>query len=246
MMNPSKLVFSLALATAGMLGAPTLANAASFTTLPGFTDLDFEQMRTEGEFTELFVAETRIGNNRFDGDRELGINTGTGTPVHQGQDQRIWTSGDEVDFILEYTGSLVNYTVGGRLLTSDDFSGPVTDIFLRTRATSNSEMSFTNLLLDGMAIDDLVSSTLGTSDSKDVDYIQISDLSTPFTLTGTYTKTWTSSRAPRNSHLASQIKVGTTPPDIDTNPNENKIPEPSMVLALTVGAGALGLMKRKN
>lgn len=234
-MKTRQLLFSLALATMGTFSVPTLANAASFTPLPGFTDTDFNQLRADGEFTELFVAESRIGNNRFNGDRELGINTATGFPVAQGQ--RVWNNGEEVDFILEYTGSAVNYTVGDRLLSSTNFSGPVTDIFMRTRATSDSEMTLTNLFLDGMPIDDLVSSTLGLPDPNDIDYLHIFDISTPFTLTGTSIMTWTDASNPlRGSHLAYQIKVGTTP----------SVPEPSMVLALTFGAGALGLMKRKS
>lgn len=238
-MKLSQLLLSATLASLGAISFfTTQSYAASFKTLDGFTDGDFGQLINEGDFTELFVAESRIGNNQGNGDRELGINTKTGSPVAQGQ--RKWNSGEPVDFTLEYTGSVVNYTVGGQLLSSTAFSGPVTDIFLRTRTTDDASMSLTNLVLDGMAIDDLVSSTLGTSDNSDVDYLQISDLSGPFTLAGKSIMTWTEDTDTlRGSHLAYQIKVGTTP-------ETTSVPEPSAILALSLGAGAFGMMKQKR
>lgn len=227
------LSFISMLATLGVLMGAANANAASFRLLNGFTDTDFQTQIANGDFTELFVAESRMGNNQTNGDRELGINTATGTPVAQGQ--RVWSSGQAVNFVLEYTGSVVNYTVGGQLLSSTAFSGPVTDIFLRTRAAANSSLSLTNLVFNGQAFSDLGSA--GAGGNSDVDYLQISKLSAPFTLTGTSTMTWTGA-APRSSQMAYQIKVGTSP--------NASVPEPGTVLALTVGAGAFSVIKRKR
>lgn len=238
-MKLSQLLLSATLASLGAISLLTPQSyAASFKTLDGFTDSDFGQLINDGDFTELFVAESRIGNNQVSGDRELGINTKTGSPVAQGQ--RKWNNGEAVDFTLEYTGNVVNYTVGGQLLSSTAFSGPVTDIFLRTRTTDDASMSLTDLVLDGMAIDDLVSSTLGTGDNSDVDYLQIGDLSGPFTLAGKSMMTWTEDTDKLNgSQLAYQIKVGTTP-------ETTTVPEPSAILALSLGAGVFGMMKQKR
>ncbi len=229
---------SLGLATVAIAAFSTSAQAISFTPL-SIADTEFNALRADGSFTELFVAESRIGNNGTggNGEREFGINTDTGLPVAAGH--RNWGdgSGSPVDFILEYADNLVKYTVGGVVLSSTQFSGPVTDIFLRTKSvadsrTTTSTMSLTNLLLDGFgAISDLVSTGL------DVDYLQISGLTGPFTLRGTSTMSWTGT-APNRSHLAYQIKVGTSP--------QQSVPEPSVVFSLLLGAGVFGTLSKKR
>ncbi|MFB2880092.1 choice-of-anchor W domain-containing protein [Floridanema aerugineum] len=236
MINLRSAFFTLAVVSLGAVCVPKEANAFTVVDRTGFTDTEFNQLRTDGLFTELFVAESRIGNNGFGGnnEREFGINTDTGANVAFGD--RIWENGGLVDFTLQYTGSLVNYIVGDRLLSSSAFSGPITDIFLRTRAVNNSTMALSDLLFNGQAISNLLSSGL---DSTDVDYLQISNITTPFTLTGKSLMSWTGT-APSRSNLAYQIKVGTTPP-------VESVPEPGMVGALfAAGVLSVGLKKKQT
>lgn len=236
MINLRSAFFTLAVVSLGAVSVPTEANAFTVVDRTGLTDTEFNNMRATGEFTELFVAESRIGNNGFggNGEREFGINTDTGANVAFGN--RVWDNGESVNFILEYTGSLVNYIVGDQLLSSSTFSSPVTDIFLRTRAANNSTMGLSNLLFNGQAIDDLFSSGLGSSD---IDYLQISKIAAPFTLTGKSLMSWIGT-PPKNSALAYQIKVGTTP-------QVESVPEPGTVGALlAAGALSIGLKKKQK
>ncbi|MBD2184493.1 PEP-CTERM sorting domain-containing protein [Planktothrix sp. FACHB-1355] len=245
-------LFALAAAGVGMFSIPAVANAFSLVDRTGFTDTQFNDLIKTGKFTELFVAESRIGNNSTStAERELGINTAIipdpnnpnqlvgGLPVVSGE--RAWTSGALVDFVLEYTGSLVKYTVGGQLLSSTAFSGPVTDIFLRTRAAGDvskgingSTMGLSDLVFEEVGIGSLSSSVTGTG--SDVDYLQIANISAPFKLTGKSMMSWIGNN-PKNSQLAYQIKVGNT--------ESQSIPEPATVGALLL-TGALALGSRKQ
>lgn len=230
--------FTLAVVGLGVVSVPTVTNAFTIVDRTGFTDTEFRGLLDQGLFDELFVAESRIGNNSSTGgEREIGINQDVnlgGLPVAQGQ--RTWQNGGLVDFMLEYTGNLVKYTVGGQLLSTNVFSGPVTDIFLRTRAANNSTMALSNLFFNGVAIDSLLSFGSGASD---IDYLQISKINTPFTLSGKSLMSWTGTR-PNNSALAYQIKVGTTPP-------VESVPEPGTVGALlTAGALSVALKKKQK
>ncbi|MCL1472766.1 choice-of-anchor W domain-containing protein [Argonema antarcticum] len=231
-----KALFALAAVGLGTLSVPTAANAFNLVDRTGFTDTQFNQMRTDGLFTELFVAESRIGNNSTStAERELGINTDTGAPVAIGD--RTWGNGGLVDFVLEYTGSLVKYTVGGQLLSSTAFSGLATDIFLRTRAADKSTMTMSDLVFNGVGISSLSSS--GVGGNSDVDYLQLSGISTPFTLTGKSMMSWTGTQ-PMRSNLAYQIKVGTTP-------QTQSVPEPGTVGAIALtGLLALGSKKQQK
>ena len=237
MINLRSAFFTLAVLSLGVVSVPTSVNAFTIVDRTGFTDTEFRGLLEQELFDELFVAESRIGNNSSTGgEREIGINQDVnlgGLPVVQGQ--RTWQNGGWVDFMLEYTGSLVNYTVGGQLFSTNAFSGPVTDIFLRTRAADKSTMALSNLFFNGVGIGNLFSSGSGSSD---IDYLQISKISTPFTLTGKSLMSWTGTR-PNNSALAYQIKVGTTP-------QPESVPEPGTVGAL-LAAGVLSVgLKRKQ
>ncbi|WP_016949871.1 choice-of-anchor W domain-containing protein [Anabaena sp. PCC 7108] len=239
----------LGLVTLGLGLAPNQAKAVTFTPLtsqdatPGFDDADFNLLLNNGDFKELFVAEGRIGNNGTggNGERELGINKDVaigGAPVAQGN--FTWGNGKLWDFSLEYDGSKVTYKVldGNQTisLTSQEFSGPVNQIYLRTFAnkgnTSNLQnaVSLTDLVFNGTSVGSLASAS--TSTSKDVDYLGLSNISSPFTLTGKTALSWVGA-APSRSNLAFQIKVG-------TSPQSESVPEPGMLggifLAATIGA----------
>ncbi|MBD2568483.1 choice-of-anchor W domain-containing protein [Anabaena lutea] len=245
-----KSLLVLGLVTLGLGLAPNQAKAVTFTPLtsqdatPGFDDADFNLLLNNGDFKELFVAEGRIGNNGTggNGERELGINRDVaigGAPVAQGN--FTWGNGKLWDFSLEYDGSKVTYKVldGNQTisLTSQEFSGPVNQIYLRTFArqdngitNTKNAVSLTNLVFNGTSIGSLASE--GTSTSKDVDYLGLSNISSPFTLTGKTALSWLGA-APSRSNLAFQIKVG-------TSPQSESVPEPGMLggicLAVTMGA----------
>jgi hypothetical protein len=261
LINKQKSFIVLGLAVSGLFLTPNQAKASSLVDRTNFTDTQFQSMLSNGEFTESFVAEGRIGNNGSggNGEQEFGINTpitrksdGTltsATTIAKGD--RTWVSGSLVDFVLEYTGSQVNYTVGDKLLSSTAFSGPVSDIFLRTFAqkdgtaatnpNKNNLVGLSNLLLfengstQGKSINSL-SSSGGTS--SDTDYVQIGGISAGFKLTGKASMSWTGA-TPTRSNLAYQIKVGNTP-------KSTKVPEPGMLGAIFMAGLAGARYSKRN
>ena len=245
----SKLFLILGLVSFGLFIAPNPAKAVTLTPLTSqdadtdFDDADFNSLINNGYFKEVFVAEGRIGNNSLsNAERELGINKFDGTPVASGN--LVWGNGKVWDFSLEYTGSKVTYKVFDSsqttILTSQEFSDPVTNIYLRTFANkggnSNSQnaVSLSDLVFNGTSIGSLTSA--GTKTTADVDYLGLSKISAPFTLTGKTAFSWQGT-APARSNLAFQIKVGIS----------KSIPEPNTLGAIFVvtmtGAAAL---KRKK
>ncbi|OKH53227.1 hypothetical protein NIES2101_11610 [Calothrix sp. HK-06] len=245
-LNQQKLLL-LSLSAIGIIAAPSQASAFTLVNRDSLTDTQFNDLLITKEYTETFVAESRMGNNGSDGNgkRELGINSPWlknangnlvgGDPVARGD--RTWTSGTPVDFILEYNGTVVNYTVGGALLSTTAFTGAASNIFLRTFALKDSTSSLTNLVLDGKAVGKNLTST-ATSVSN-VDYLQISNITAPFKLTGKSTFSWTGTTAPKNSQLAYQIKV--------VSGGTQSVPEPGTVAALIVasGMGIAGTKRKK-
>lgn len=240
-MNYGKSLIVLGLATLGLFLAPNSAKAFSLVNRTNFTDTDFENLTRSGQFSELFVAEGRIGDRGGNATYELSINN----DVNQGaapatQEQFDWGNGKLEDFSLEYTGSQVNYIVGGKTLTSTAFSGPVNDLFLRTYASNNSTATLNNLVLGGNQIGNLSSTATGTN--TDTDYIEISDISAPFKITGQTALSWTGT-APSNSQLAYQIKVGSS----RNTPSTTSVPEPGTVAAILLATVAgIGSSKRKK
>ncbi|MBD6615717.1 PEP-CTERM sorting domain-containing protein [Komarekiella sp. 'clone 1'] len=241
--NQYKSIFILGLITLGSFAVSNPAKAATFESKSWTTDAEFISILNKGDFKELFVAEGRIGNNSLNtGERELKINGDVqqGAPVSI-QDDFVWGNGNLWDFTLEYTGSKVNYTLGGKLLSSMDFNGSASDIFLRTTATTNSTMTLSNLLFNneemknsqGQVISNV--SSVGTS-SRDIDYLQISDITSPFTITGKAAMSWTATQ-PMRSNLAFQIKVGNSP--------KKSVPEPG-TLGAVFAVGIIGTVATKR
>ncbi len=234
MINLRNAFFTLAVVGLGAVSVPKAADAFTVIDRTGFTDTDFNNLRATGQFTELFVAESRIGNASLDpSEREFGINDASGTPVAAGDFS--WGNNQPIDFVLEYTGSLVNYIVGGKTIGSSAFSGSVTDIFFRTKSVADSTMALSNLVFEGLGISNLSSS------GDDVDYLQISNITAPFTLTGSSLMLWSFTGAPpMRSNLAYQIKVGTSTP-------VESVPEPGTVGALlAAGVLSVGLKKKQK
>lgn len=241
LINQRKAFAVIGLAAIGLTLAPKEASAFTLVNRTGFTDIDFENLRKQGQFTELFVAEGRMGDTGVQNrsEQEIGIlgdTKGQGfTPVERGD--RTWVSGQILDFVLEYTGSKVTYSVDGQTLSSSAFSGGASDIFLRTFAKPDgSKSTLSDLVFNGTSIGSLQS--IATATSADTDYLQISNVSTPFKLTGKTSFTWTGSSTPQRSNLAYQIKVG--------NSLTQSVPEPGMVAAIFVTGAASAINKRKK
>jgi hypothetical protein len=243
-----KSLLVLFLTLLGLFLAPHSVKAFTLVNRTGFTDADFNKLEDQGAFQELFVAEGRIGNNSLnDAERELGINRNDrdpnlpGLPVTSGQ--FVWGNGKTENFTLKYTGSSVDYIVGNQTLSTTEFSGPVSDIFLRTFAIDNSTAKLSNLVFSDLqnpnnkfTIGNLSSS--GTSSGFDTNYLQISDISAPFEITGQVLLSWTG-QTPTRSNLAYQIKVG-------NSSSSRQVPEPGTTGALLLtGMVGVGFGRRK-
>jgi hypothetical protein len=239
--NQGRICAVLGLAAIGFAVAPNSANAFTLVNRTGFTDADFENLRTQGQFTELFVAESRMGDNLASaGNHEIDIIGDTKksfTPDQAGN--RTWLNGQILDFVLEYTGSQVTYSVDGQTLSSSNFTGGASDIFLRTFAKpAGSQSSLSDLVFNGTSIGSLQSAAITNAavTTADTDYLQITGVTAPFRLTGKSSFAWTGT-TPRNSNIAYQIKVGNT---------SQSIPEPGMVAAVVVAGAASVINKRKK
>ncbi|MDY7013713.1 MAG: choice-of-anchor W domain-containing protein [Cyanobacteriota bacterium] len=232
-MNKNSALLSLSIATLGVVASATTASAVSFMTLPGFGDADFNDLLDSGTM-EPWAVESRIANNGPSGDQELQIidEPSNGFNVIE-QGQRVWPNGVGVDFMLEFDGSLLTYTVGGQELSTTAFGGqhPIDELFFRARSTETSSLSLTNLMVDGFAIPDLVAEAPDT-----VTYLKVSDFGGTFKVSGTSTFSWTGDR-PRGSQLAYQIKATV----------DKDIPEPATLSLLSLGTlGVLGTQLRRK
>lgn len=238
-------VFGMFLGTMIAIGfSPSTASALTVTSPLNFGDAELKQLRNDGLFSELFVAEGRIGNNANNGTYEASINNAAGSPVEQTNfswGNGVATNSNNVrSFSLEYDGQTVKFIIAGKTLQTQVFSGPVNQIFLRTRAANNSAARLSNLMLNNTPVGSLFSQ--GTGGSHDVDYLVISgDLVngaysnfSPFNLTGNALLSWTGTQ-PKNSHLAFQIKVGTGTP----------VPTPALLPGL-IGMGVAAMRKKRS
>jgi hypothetical protein len=206
------------------------AQAAVLVPTNNLTDLGFNQLIDSGQFTETFVTSARIGGPST---YELGVLRPNQTVVAQKEYQ--WQSGQAVDFSLEYDGAMMKYKVGNQEISSTEFKGNASDLFLRTRSAANSTSLFSDLKLkDDTGV--LSIANLTSSGNSDVDYLRLGQLKGAFKLTGKTTLSWTGTRPPTQSSLIAQVKVG----------NSKSVPEPASVAALgLVGALAAAIRKRK-
>ena len=123
-------------------------------------------------------------------------------PKSQKQTNFNWENGTEYEFSLEYDGSMVNYILGGKTLSTQEFNGPINSIFFRTSAWENTTTSLTNLMFNGTAIGDLISNGIG---SRDIDYLQLNDISSPFTITGKASMSWQEIKGNSNLKILSML-----------------------------------------
>lgn len=119
------------------------------------------------------------------------------------------------------------------------FTGNANKIFIRTRGSGGNKpvgsVRLTNLLFNGQAYAPGLTST-GSDSGADIDYLAISDFTSPFMLTGKSTFGYDNG-TPSGSHLAYQFKVGTTPSEA--------VPEPASLLGLVAVFGLGAGLKRK-
>ncbi len=236
--NARNSIFALGITAFGLLMMPNSAQAMTLVNNTNFTDTDFKSLIESEEFKETFVAEGRIGDsargtNQY---KELKINGDVvdGAKVAE-ETQFNWVSGEEYDFSLKYDGSVVSYMLGGKTLTTDKLKGGSNSIFFRTRASEKTTTSLTNLIFNGKGIGDLISNGISSSD---IDYLQLSDISSPFTITGKASMIWDATK-PKDSNNAFQIKVG-------NSPSPTKVPEPSTIGAIFItGMAGFALKKKK-
>lgn len=236
--NARNSFFALSITALGFLMAPNSAQAMSFVNHNSdLTDQEFNSLIDSGEFSELFVAEGRIGDLGGAAQKELKINGDVVDGAQVAEETNFnWENGTEYEFSLEYDGSMVNYILGGKTLSTQEFNGPINSIFFRTSAWENTTTSLTKLMFNGTAIEDVISNGIG---SRDIDYLQLNDISSPFTITGKASMIWEGT-APRGSRNAFQIKVGNS-----TTPTS--VPEPGTIGAIFVtGMTGLGLSKKKK
>ncbi len=224
--------FSLAIATtASILGHSFAAEAASL--VPGsLTDAQFNQLITDGDFTETFVTSARVGGR---GTYELGVLNPQNNLLPDRTSEFNWVSGQSVDFTLEYDGSVVKYSVGNTLLSTTTFTGNATDLFIRTRAADKSSINLSNLMLtDSTGALSIANTSSAGSGGSDVDYLRFKDVKGAFKVTGSSVMSWTGT-APTQSSLIYQFKVGTS----------KAVPEPASLAAIVlVGAAGLKLRRR--
>jgi hypothetical protein len=156
-------------------------------------DLDFNSLLDNGKFTELFVAEGRVGDLSKAATYELSINRDVklgAQPLDKTQKQYAWAKDKDlntrdtiydwefktVDFSLEYTSGVdangkktgyVSYILDGIKMEATDFKKDVIDvnnIFLRTRSNrSDSSMILSNLMFNNKALKNSKGTTKVTS-----------------------------------------------------------------------------------
>lgn len=236
--------FALGITALGLFLVPQSARAVTLVNNTSYTDADFREQIENGEFSELFVAEGRIGNRADNGEKELKINGDVvdGAKVSE-ETQFNWGNGTLYDFSLMYDGSKVTYELGGKTLTTTEFSGSVNSIFFRTAAQENKSnhynksVTLQDLVFNGESIGSVSSSG---GENRDVDYLQIKDISTPFKLTGKTSMSWEGEKNPMRSNLAFQIKVG-------NYSSTASVPEPGTIGAIFItGITGVGLRKKKK
>ena len=235
-----KSIFAATVATASFFAAPLAANAASFSKVADdnlFNDLNPDL---------AFVAEGRMGNNAMNGTHELNFHGANPFNESQTQDETnfVWNSGQTYDFELSYTADtgLTKFFIDGVEQLSYNFSGPFSDIFIRTRATKDgSSINVDNIFLNGEFLDGASSTVAegGGAWAETMDYLRISGLSADedFSLTGESTMSW-GDIVPNNSHLAFQIKVA----DVESA----STPEPTVIFGLGLASAGMALLRRRQ
>jgi len=235
-----KSIFAATVATVSFFAAPLAANAASFSKVAD--DYLFNALNPD----LAFVAEGRMGNNAMNGTHELNFHGANPFNESQTQDETnfVWNKGQTYDFELNYIADtgLTKFFIDGVEQLSYNFSGPFSDIFIRTRATKDgSSINVDNIILNGEFLDGASSTVAegGGAWAETMDYLRITGLSADedFSLTGQSTMSW-GDIVPNNSHLAFQIKVA----DVESA----STPEPTVLFGLGLVSASMTLLRRRQ
>lgn len=230
------------------LSLPLLGLAGYAPQVQAFTvggHLNGEQAFQDLGVTPAWAAESRIGVER-PSDYEIDIHNSDFTDVTHKEFS--WVNGEEYDFSLAFDGSQLIYDVAGVTVSKTVTQGNFSDLLIRTtaRQTGNSA-EVKNLFLSDANGSDAINATsfFGCEDTNGCNYwnssqyLQISDVSGPFTLTGTSVFSWEGDR-PTRSNLAYQIKLV-------EGDDSQPVPEPASILGLgLIAAGASQLKRRRN
>ncbi len=225
--------------------AVTLTTSIPAVNTPSPTSTSYA-MEFPGTFTEVFVAEGRIGNVASGvSTHELDASVSTAGPFAAGEtDDHAWASATSSAFTVTYVpgSGAVTLTIGGTTVTHTTAADPASliDVVIRGQASKGS-LSLTNLMLDGTLLDDIF------ADSADSDIVTMrigadGALADGFTLTGDATMTWSNPK-PKNSELAFQVMIGevTVEPDMSDKVTICHAPpgNPANAHSIVVGSSSL-------
>lgn len=248
MFSPIYRIFAVAVSTLGVL--PSVHAAPIVTSFTGGSADGSTAWSVPGFDTEIgFVAEGRIGALGGSRTFELKVAPDTTHP-YPGEGDFSWINGESVDFALEFNGTQATWTVGGTTVAHNGFSSDFENfnsLVLRSATPSaDTGVVIENLALNGNDLGRF--SNLWNSDAqgsgRQVNWFAIQNagqLGAGFNLTGNVALSW-SGEAPKNSHLAFQIKGA-------SGPTLNGVPEPTTLALLGLGMlslGFAGVRRRKE
>jgi hypothetical protein len=240
-MRIRSLAAAVAFACSAGVAQAAIVQSATFT-----TDAAFLTYLSDNGVTlpanEVFVAQSRSGNNAGNGDYEAGLHippdfTNVGPVGTAGQFAWGTADGDNAwrGFTLSRSGNTATFTIGNYTGSwTDPDVGALDALGFRTRSTSNGSTHVRNLALDGNPFADPTLAATGGG----VELFVISNIAAgDFTLTGETRLLWTG-RLPQGSNLGLQIKGidGFQPP----------VPEPGTGAMLGAGLAGLGLVARRR
>ena len=181
-----------------------------------------------------FEVHGRYGNNKENGDWEIGLTDNTNEPP-ESQENFVWSSGSSTPFTFTVTPELeASFSIGGVSHNyGEAFEFDPNAIFIWGGAvTSGSSVLLNNLTLNGQSIDETVFASSG-GDSFDeilIAGLEESELENSLTLTGDVTMTFNENNPPEHSRLQFHIipsvaptVVNSTGDDGDTNPGDGII-----------------------